>query len=157
MRRFELLESGRAVVHLQHGTRIGVVVQLEGGDDALGRDLAMHIAAINPPYLSADDVPADLVAKEKDIFVAQIAQDPKTAGKPAEIVAKMVDGKVRKFLGEITLLGQPFVKDDKLAVGDVLKKANAKVVRFVRYEVGAGIEKKQENFAEEVAAAVRGA
>ena len=134
-----------------------MVVQLVGGDDALGRDLAMHIAAINPQYLSADDVPADQVAKEKDIFVAQVAQDPKTAGKPAEIVAKMVDGKVRKFLGEITLLGQPFVKDDKLAVGDVLKKANAKVVRFVRYEVGAGIEKKQENFAEEVAAAVRGA
>ncbi len=117
----------------------------------------MHIAALNPPYLAADDVPADAVAKEKDIFVAQVAQDPKAAGKPAEIVAKMVDGKIRKYLGEITLLGQPFVKDDKQAVGDVLKKASAKVTRFVRYEVGAGIEKKQENFAEEVAAAVRGA
>jgi elongation factor Ts len=97
------------------------------------------------------------VAKEKDIFVAQVAQDPKAAGKPADIVAKMVDGKIRKFLGEITLLGQPFVKDDKQSVEQVLKKAGAKVVRFVRYEVGAGIEKKQENFAEEVAAAVRGA
>jgi elongation factor Ts len=128
-----------------------------GGADALGHDLAMHIAALNPPYLSADDVPADAVAKEKDIFVAQVAQDPKAAGKPADIVAKMVDGKVRKFLGEITLLGQPFVKDDKQSVEQVLKKAGARVARFVRFEVGAGIEKKQENFAEEVAAAVRGA
>jgi elongation factor Ts len=117
----------------------------------------MHIAAINPQYLSADDVPGDAVAKEKEIFVAQVAQDPKAAGKPAEIVTKMVDGKVRKYLGEITLLGQPFVKDDKQSVEAVLRKANAKVVRFVRYEVGAGIEKKQENFAAEVMAQVRGA
>jgi elongation factor Ts len=157
VRRFEIIRSDAPLATYSHGTRIGVVVVLQGGDDALGRDLAMHVAAINPMYLSADDVPADQVAKEKEIFVAQVAQDPKAAGKPAEIVVKMVDGKIRKFLGEITLLGQPFVKDDKLAVGDVLKKANAKVVRFVRYEVGAGIEKKQENFAEEVAAAVRGA
>jgi elongation factor Ts len=138
------------------GTRIGVVVVLSGGEDVLGHDLAMHIAAINPQYLSVDDVPADQLARERDILAAQVAQDPKAAGKPAEIVAKMVDGKIRKFLGEITLLGQPFVKDDKQAVGDVLKKANARVARFVRYEVGAGIEKKQEDFAAEVAAAVRG-
>jgi elongation factor Ts len=157
VRRFELLSSDTPLAVYLHGTRIGTVVVMSGGDEQLGKDLAMHIAAINPQYLSADDVDAEQVAKERDIYVAQVAGDPKAAGKPAEIIAKMVDGKVRKFLGEITLLGQPFVKDDKQAVGDVLKKANARVVRFVRYEVGAGIEKKQENFAEEVMAQVRGA
>ena len=156
VRRFEIVKADAPLAAYRHGTKIGVLVALQGGDAALGHDLAMHIAAINPQYLSADDVPAEQVAKEKEIFVAQVAQDPKAAGKPAEIVAKMVDGKIRKFLGEITLLGQPFVKDDKQTVEAVLKKANAKVVRYVRYEVGAGIEKKQENFAEEVAAAVRG-
>jgi elongation factor Ts len=157
VRRFELVTTDASLATYRHGTRIGVVVELQGGDEALGHDLAMHIAAINPQYLSADDVPGDQVAKEKEIFAAQVAQDPKAAGKPAEIVVKMVEGKIRKFLGEITLLGQPFVKDDKQSVEQVLKKANARVVRYVRYEVGAGIEKKQENFAEEVAAAVRGA
>jgi elongation factor Ts len=156
VRRFELISSDSPLAVYRHGTRIGVVVVLSGGDDVLGHDLAMHIAAINPQYLSTDDVPADQLARERDILAAQVAQDPKAAGKPAEIVAKMVDGKIRKFLGEITLLGQPFVKDDKQAVGDVLKKADARVARFVRYEVGAGIEKKQEDFAAEVAAAVRG-
>ena len=157
VRRFELVSANAPLATYRHGTRIGVVVAMQGGDEALGHDLAMHVAAINPRYLSADDVPADQVAKEKEIFLAQVAQDPKATGKPAEIVAKMVDGKLRKFLGEITLLGQPFVKDDKQSVGDVLKKAKATVVRFVRYEVGAGIEKKQENFAAEVMAQVRGA
>jgi elongation factor Ts len=157
VRRYELVGTDAALATYRHGTRIGVVVAMQGGDDALGHDLAMHIAAINPQYLSADQVPADQVAKEKEIFDAQIAQDPKAAGKPADILAKMVDGKLRKFLGEITLLGQPFVKDDKQTVEQVLKKAGAKVSRYVRYEVGAGIEKKQGNFAEEVAAAVRGA
>jgi elongation factor Ts len=157
VRRFELIGANAPLATYRHGTRIGVVVAMQGGDEALGHDLAMHVAAINPQYLSADDVPADQVAKEKEIFLAQVAQDPKATGKPAEIVAKMVDGKLRKFLGEITLLGQPFVKDDKQSVGDVLKKAKATVVRFVRYEVGAGIEKKQENFAAEVMAQVRGA
>ncbi len=156
VRRFEIVKADAPLAAYRHGTRIGVLVALQGGDAALGHDLAMHIAAINPQYLSADDVPAEQVAKEKEIFVAQVAQDPKAAGKPAEIVAKMVEGKIRKFLGEITLLGQPFVKDDKQSVEAVLKKAGARVVRYVRYEVGAGIEKKQENFAEEVAAAVRG-
>jgi elongation factor Ts len=157
VRRYELVSTDASLATYRHGTRIGVVVAMQGGDDALGHDLAMHIAAINPQYLSADEVPAEQVAKEKEIFDAQIAQDPKAAGKPAEILAKMVDGKLRKFLGEITLLGQPFVKDDKQTVEQVLKKAGAKVSRYVRYEVGAGIEKKQGNFAEEVAAAVRGA
>jgi elongation factor Ts len=157
VRRFELVATDAALATYSHGKRIGVVVALQGADEALGHDLAMHVAAINPQYLSADQVPADQVAKEKEIFVAQVAQDPKAAGKPADIVAKMVDGKIRKFLGEITLLGQPFVKDDKQTVEQVLKKANARVLRYVRYEVGAGIEKKQENFAAEVMAQVRGA
>jgi len=156
VRRFEIVQSDAPLATYRHGTRIGVLVALQGGGEQLGHDLAMHIAAINPQYLAADDVPGDQVAKEREIYIAQVAQDPKAAGKPAEIVAKMVDGKVRKFLGEITLLGQPFVKDDKQSVGDVLKKAGARVARFVRYEVGAGIEKKQENFADEVMAAVRG-
>jgi elongation factor Ts len=157
VRRFELISSDAPLATYLHGTRIGSVVALEGGDEQLGKDLAMHVAAINPQYRSAEDVPADQVAKEREIFVAQVAADPKMAGKPADIVAKNVEGKVRKYLGEITLLGQTFVKDDKHTVADVLKKANARVVRFVRYEVGAGIEKKQENFAAEVMAQVRGA
>jgi elongation factor Ts len=155
VRRFELIAAEAPLATYRHGTRIGVVVAIQGGDEALGHDLAMHIAAINPQYLSADDVPADQVAKEREIYVAQVAQDPKAQGKPAEIVAKMVEGKLRKFLAEITLLGQPFVKDDKQTVEQVLKKAGAKVLRYVRYEVGAGIEKKQENFAAEVMAQVR--
>jgi elongation factor Ts len=156
VRRFELVQADAPLATYKHGTRIGVLVAMTGGDDALGHDLAMHIAAINPQFVSDAEVPAEQVAKEREIYVAQVAADPKAAGKPAEIVARMVDGKVRKYLGEITLLGQPFVKDDKQSVADVLKKAKASVVRFVRYEVGAGIEKKQGNFAEEVMAQVRG-
>ena len=157
VRRFEVVESSNPLATYLHGTRIGSIVALQGGDESLGRDLAMHVAAINPQYLAADDVPAGQVAKEREIYAAQVAADPRAQGKPADIVVKMVDGKLRKYLGEITLLGQPFVKDDKLAVGDVLKKAGARVVRFVRFEVGAGLEKKQENFAAEVMAQVRGA
>jgi elongation factor Ts len=130
---------------------------IEGGDAQLGHDLAMHVAAINPQYLSSAEVPADQVEKEREIFIAQAASDPKLAGKPKEVLAKATEGKLRKYLGEITLLGQPFVKDDKQSVEQVLKQASAKVLRFVRYEVGAGIEKKQENFAAEVMAQVRGA
>ena len=156
VRRFELVSAEAPLAAYLHGTRIGVLVALQGGEEQLGRDLAMHIAAINPQYLAAEQVPAELIAKEREIYAAQVAGDAKAQGKPAEIVAKMVEGKLRKYLGEITLLGQPFVKDDKLAVAEVLKRANAKVLRFVRYEVGAGIEKKQENFAAEVMAQVRG-
>lgn len=157
LRRFELIESSGPLGSYLHGTRIGSLVALEGGDEDLARDLAMHVAAINPQFVAAADVPGAQVAKEREIFLAQIAGDPKAQGKPAEIVAKMVEGKVRKYLGEITLTGQAFVKDDKLAVGEVLQRAGARVLRFVRYEVGAGIEKKQENFAAEVMAQVRGA
>jgi elongation factor Ts len=156
VRRFEIVTSSAPLATYLHGVRIGTVVVIEGGDEALGRDLAMHVAAINPQYLSADEVPADQVEKEREIFVAQAATDPKLQGKPKDVLVKASEGKLRKFLGEITLLGQPFVKDDKQTVAQVLKQAGAKVVRFVRYEVGAGIEKKQENFAAEVMATVRG-
>jgi elongation factor Ts len=157
VRRFEIVRGSAPLATYLHGSRIGTVVAVEGGDEALGRDLAMHVAAINPTFLSADDVPAEQVEKERAIFIAQAAADPKLAGKPQDVLVKATEGKLRKFLGEITLLGQPFVKDDKQTVAQVLKAAGAKVTRYVRYEVGAGIEKKQENFAEEVMAQVRGA
>jgi elongation factor Ts len=157
VRRFEIVTGAAPLATYLHGTRIGTVVVLEGGDATLGHDLAMHVAAINPQYLSAEDVPAEQVEKEREIIVAQAAADPKLAGKPKDVLVKASEGKLRKFLGEITLLGQPFVKDDKQTVAQVLKGANARVVRFVRFEVGAGIEKKQENFAAEVMAQVRGA
>jgi elongation factor Ts len=157
VRRFEVVSGSAPLATYLHGNRIATVVVLEGGDAALGHDLAMHVAAINPQYLAAENVPAEQVEKEREIFISQAASDPKLAGKPKEVLAKASEGKLRKFLGEITLLGQPFVKDDKQSVAQVLKAANASVVRFVRYEVGAGIEKKQENFADEVMAQVRGA
>ena len=150
VRRFELVRSDNLLGTYLHGTKIGTVVALDGGDETLARDLAMHVAAINPQFISADDVPAEQVGREREIFIAQTAADPKAQGKPAEIIGKMVEGKVRKYLGEITLHGQPFVRDDKVAVGDLLKSRKASVKRFTRYEVGAGIEKKQENFADEV-------
>ena len=152
VRRFELVQSTGLLGTYLHGTRIGTVVAVEGGDEALARDLAMHVAAINPQFVTSEDVPADQVAREREIFVAQTAADPKAQGKPAEIITKMVEGKVRKYLGEITLQGQPFVRDDKVAVGELLKQRKARVARFIRYEVGAGIEKRQENFADEVMA-----
>ena len=157
VRRFEIVSGAAPLATYLHGTRIGTVVVIEGGDATLGHDLAMHVAAINPQYLSAEEVPAEQVEKEREIFVAQAATDPKLAGKPKDVLVKASEGKLRKFLGEITLLGQPFVKDDKQTVAQVLKGANARVLRFVRFEVGAGIEKKQENFAAEVMAQVRGA
>jgi len=157
VRRFEVVTSSAPLATYLHGSRIGTVVVIEGGDESLGRDLAMHVAAINPQYLSSSDVPAEQVDKEREIIVAQAANDPKLQGKPKEVLVKASEGKLRKYLGEITLLGQPFVKDDKQTVEQVLKQANARVLRFVRYEVGAGIEKKQENFAAEVMAQVRGA
>jgi len=157
VRRFEIVTAAAPLATYLHGSRIATVVVIEGGDAALGHDLAMHVAAINPQYLAAEDVPADQVEKEREIFIAQAAGDPKLQGKPKDVLVKATEGKLRKFLGEITLLGQPFVKDDKQAVAQVLKQANARVLRFVRYEVGAGIAKKQENFAAEVMAQVRGA
>ena len=135
-----------------HGGRIGVMVELQGGDEALAKDIAMHVAASNPTCVSEDDVPAELIEKEKEIFSAQAAE----SGKPPEIIEKMVGGRINKYLKEITLLNQPFVKDPDQTVGQLAKAAGATVVGFDRLEVGEGIEKKVENFAEEVMAQAQG-
>ncbi|HEX7011663.1 MAG TPA: translation elongation factor Ts [Steroidobacteraceae bacterium] len=150
VRRFALLEAPAVVGAYLHGTRIGALVAMKAGEEAVAKDIAMHVAAINPVYISAADVPAEEVERERAIFAEQAKSDPKSAGKPPEIVEKILEGKVRKWLNEITLLGQPFVKDDKQTVEQYLKKAGSEVAAIVRYEVGAGIEKKQEDFAEEV-------
>ena len=153
VRRFVVLESPQHLGAYTHGTRIGALVALKGGTAELAKDLAMHVAASNPRYLSVQQVPAEVMAKEREILTEQARGE----GKPPEIVAKMVEGRLRKSLGEITLLGQPFVKDPDVTVEKLLKGAGAEVVRFERFEVGAGIEKKQENFVEEVMAQVKGA
>jgi elongation factor Ts len=134
-----------------HGGRIGALVALQGGDEALARDLAMHVAALNPAYIDVGDVPAEVLEKERSILTEQT----KGEKKPPEIIAKMVEGRLRKYLAELTLLGQPFVKDPDTTVEKLLKKSGAKVLRFVRYEVGEGIEKKQEDFVGEVMAQVK--
>lgn len=153
VRRFVRREAvGSAMTHYLHGVRIGVLVDLEGGDADLARDIAMHIAASRPVCVEEADVPAQMLDKEKEIFSAQA----KESGKPAEIIEKMVSGRIRKFLGEITLLGQPFVKDPDQSVGKLLEAAGSRVRSFDRYELGEGIEKKTENFAEEVMAQVQG-
>ena len=135
-----------------HGGRIGVVCEVRGGDAELARDIAMHIAASRPVCVDESGVPAELLEKEKSIFAAEAAE----SGKPAEIIEKMVAGRIRKYLGEITLVGQSFVKNPDLTVAQLLKEKGATVVSFHRLEVGEGIEKKVENFAEEVMAQVRG-
>ncbi len=153
VRRFDYMkaEAGPIGVYL-HGSRIGVLVELEGGDDVLAKDIAMHVAASRPVCVAEEDVPAELVEKERVIFAAQAEQ----SGKPPEIIEKMVQGKLKKYLAEITLLGQPYVKDPERTVGKLLHGAKAGVRRFTRFEVGEGIEKKSGNFAEEVMAQVRG-
>src|SRR5688572_15915874 len=156
VRRFAVVEAPAVVGAYLHGMRIGALVAMKSGDDAVAKDIAMHVAAINPARVSSAEVPADEVEKERSIFMEQAKGDPKTAGKPQEIVDKIIDGKVRKWLGEITLLGQPFVKDDKQTVEQYLKKAGGEVLSITRYEVGAGIKKKQEDFAAEVMKQVRG-
>ncbi len=135
-----------------HGRKIGVMVELQGGDEALARDIAMHIAASRPAYMNKTEVPAAVIEKEKEIFSAQAAE----SGKPADIIEKMVQGRVNKFVNEVTLLGQPFVKDPDTTVEKLLKGKGATVVRFVRYEVGEGIEKAASDFAAEVMAQVKG-
>jgi len=152
VRRMASVDSTGTIGSYIHGGRIGVLVELDGGDEALARDLAMHVAALNPEFATADDVPAEVLAKEKDILVAQ-AQD---SGKPAEIIEKMVEGRLRKYLAEITLVGQPFVKDGDITVGKLLDQKGASVKGFTRLAVGEGIEKKEENFAEEVMQQVAG-
>ncbi|HEX7687073.1 MAG TPA: translation elongation factor Ts [Burkholderiaceae bacterium] len=151
IRRFERFENA-GLAHYLHGTRIGVVVQFEG-DDVAAKDVAMHVAATKPKALSAADVPADLVETERNVATQKAAE----SGKPADIVAKMVEGSVQKYLKEVSLLNQSFVKNDKQTVEQMLKAANTTIKGFTLYVVGEGIEKKVDNFADEVAAQVAAA
>lgn len=149
IRRFARIEATGRVAHYVHGgAKIGVLVDVIGGDEQLAKDLAMHIAASKPVAMSRDEVPAELIKKERDIAVAKAAE----SGKPANIVEKMVEGSVQKFLKEITLMGQIFVKDDKQTIEGLLKTRQASIARFVLYVVGEGIEKKSTDFAAEVQA-----
>lgn len=152
VRRFQItdLEGGTVGSYL-HGARIGVILDMKGGDANLAKDIAMHIAASKPACISEKDVPQEMIDKEKEILIAQA----ESSGKPAEIIEKMIQGRLRKYLAEITLVGQPFVKDPDNSVGKLLGSANAEVLSFTRFEVGEGIEKKTENFAEEVMAQVK--
>lgn len=154
VRRIALLDADAGVVgsYVHGNNRIGVLVALKGGDQDLARDVAMHVAAVNPQVVSADDMPEDLVAKEKEIFTAQ-AQD---SGKPPEIIEKMIGGRIKKFLSENSLLEQAFVKDPDVTVGKLVSNAGAEVVSFVRFEVGEGIEVEKVDFADEVAAQLKG-
>ncbi len=153
VRRFVRRQTTSGVIgSYLHGSRIGVLVELEGGDQALARDLAMHVAASRPLCVSSDQIPADVMAREKEIYDAQAAE----SGKPQDIRAKMVEGRLRKYAAEVTLLGQPFVKDPDTTVEQLLKKANARVIGFDRLEVGEGIEKQADDFVAEVMKQARG-
>ena len=154
VRRVTAISSEGVLGSYVHGNnRIGVLVELNGGDEALAKDVAMHVAAVNPQVAKPEEMPQEAVAKEKEIFTAQAAE----SGKPAEIIEKMVEGRLRKYLAENSLVEQPFVKDPDQTVGKLLKAAGADIVGFTRYEVGEGIEKKEDDFAAEVAAQVAGA
>lgn len=146
VRRMVAVSSAGRLATYVHGGRIGVVVEIEGGNDELGRGIAMHVAAMNPAYLSPEQVPAEIVAREKDIALAQV----KDSGKPADVLEKMISGKVRKTLAEMCLTGQPYVIDPNVTVEEALRKAGAKLLGFHRLAVGEGIEKKSEDFAAEV-------
>ena len=149
VRRFVRFDAeGGTVSSYLHGARIGVMVVLEGGDDALGRDIAMHVAASKPLCIAEEDMDPEVVAKEKEIFTAQA----KESGKPDDIIEKMIGGRIKKFLKENTLLGQPFVKDPDQTVEALLKSHGAGVKQMTRFEVGEGIEKKQDDFVAEVMA-----
>ena len=151
IRRFERIQTPHKLASYVHGGRIGVLVEFAGADE-VGKDLAMHIAATKPKALNADGVPAADIATERSVAEAKAAE----SGKPADIVAKMVDGSIAKFLKEVTLLSQPFVKNDKQTVEQMLKEKNASITKFVLFVVGEGIEKKVTDFAAEVAAAAAG-
>ena len=150
VRRFARMEAIDFLGSYTHGARIGALVSLRGGNGELARDVAMHVAASNPAYLDEAGVPDAALERERHIY----AEQARDSGKPADIVEKMVAGRLKKHLGEITLLGQPFVKDPDLTVGRLLQNAAAEVTEFLRFEVGEGIEKKQGNFAEEVMAQI---
>jgi elongation factor Ts len=153
IRRFKRYETGSKLTSYLHGTRIGVMVEYDGADEQVGKDVAMHIAAMKPVALAGSDVPADLIEKERSIAAQKAAE----SGKPADIVAKMVEGTVQKYLKEVSLFNQPFVKNDKQTVEQMLKAANTTVKSFTMFVVGEGIEKKQDDFAAEVAAQVAAA
>jgi elongation factor Ts len=163
IRRFKRFETGAKLTSYLHGSRIGVVVEFDGADEQVGKDVAMHIAAMKPVSLSSDQVPAELIEKERNVASLKAAEDAEKAkaeGKApqsAEIVAKRVDGSVQKFLKEVSLLNQPFVKNDKQTVEQMLKAANSSVKSFALFVVGEGIEKKVDDFAAEVAAQVAAA
>ena len=148
VRRFQVLHSSETIGSYSHMGRIGVLVELQAGDPGLARDLAMQVAATSPRYVSAAEVPEDELAKEREILAAQALQE----GKPEDIVQKMVEGRLRKYLDEVTLTGQPFVKDPDLKVEKLLAAVDASALSFVRYEVGEGIEKKEDDFVQEVMA-----
>ncbi|KMQ81259.1 Translation elongation factor Ts [Candidatus Burkholderia pumila] len=151
IRRFVRFESANKVAAYLHGTRIGVLVEFTGADEQVGKNVAMHVAAMKPVSLSSDEVPADLIAKERSIAEQEAAE----SGKPAEIVAKMVNGSsIQKYLKEVSLLNQPFVKNDKQTIEQYLKANNASVQKFSLFVVGEGIEKRVDDFAAEVAAQV---
>ncbi len=152
VRRFVRLQTDGHIGSYIHGRRIGVIVELDGGDEGLARDIAMHVAASRPEFVSKGDVPEPLIAKEREIFIAQA----KESGKPDDIIEKMVDGRINKYLNEISLRGQPFVKDPDITVEKLLKEGRAAVKGFYRYEVGEGIEKAACDFASEVMAQVKG-
>jgi len=153
IRRFSRFETSGKLVSYLHGTRIGVVVEFDGADEQVGKDVAMHIAAMKPVALSSDQVPAELIERERSVAVLKAAE----SGKPADIVAKMVEGSVQKYLKEVSLLNQSFVKNDKQTVEQMLKVANTAIKAFSMFVVGEGIEKKQDDFAAEVAAQVAAA
>jgi len=151
IRRIKFVEGDNVMAYV-HGGRIGVLVSLNGGDDALAKDIAMHVAASNPEVVSADDVSKESLDKEREIFTAQA----KESGKPDNIIEKMIDGRLKKFINEISLTGQPFIKDPSISVAKLLADNDASVVSFIRYEVGEGIEKKEEDFAAEVMSQMKG-
>jgi elongation factor Ts len=156
VRRVERLQftdgnAGIVESYVHSNNRIAVLISVTGGDEALARDVAMHIAAVNPLVVNAEDVPEEEIAKETEIYSAQARE----SGKPEEIIEKMISGRLRKFVAEVSLLEQPFVKDPDVTVGKLLKDADASVVQFVRFEVGEGIEKEEIDFADEVAAQVK--
>ena len=151
LRRIALVESEGAVGAYLHGSRIGVLVAVNTPDEALAKDIAMHVAASRPLVISSEDVSKDAIETEREVFQAQ-ARD---SGKPQAIIDKMIEGRLTKFVDEVSLTGQPFVKDPNKKVGQLLKEKNAQVLSFIRLEVGEGIEKKEDNFVEEVMAQVR--
>ncbi len=154
VRRIELVNADAGVVgaYVHGNNRIGVLVELKGGDQDLAKDVAMHVAAVNPQVVSPADMPEEVVAKEKEIYTAQAAE----SGKPAEIIEKMIGGRVKKFLAENSLVEQAFVKDPDVTVGKLVSAAGAEVASFIRFEVGEGIEVEKVDFADEVAAQLNG-